>query len=126
MKKQNDLEEKISSIVNEEERMPVLLELLEKERRNYADLGIKFAEELLSIAEKNREVFYQASALFYIGVAFEQKGNYPNAINQIREAKIFYNEAGKITEVILCHNLLAKIYSNLGDYTRALDLSLIH
>jgi serine phosphatase RsbU (regulator of sigma subunit)/Flp pilus assembly protein TadD len=117
-----ELEEELSSITDENKRMPILCRLMEMARKSDLTRCHAIAKELLTLAKKNDHQLYGAFAMKFLGVFADQEGNYPSAIRLFVEAKNRFTKENEIEEIIFCNNQLGKVYSNLGDYSKAVDL----
>jgi serine phosphatase RsbU (regulator of sigma subunit) len=122
MLSETDFSEKLKAVNTADRRVEAIQELFsetdhlsEAEWKNYTDKLSTCAVETL-----NKNVLPD----FYLilGTTFEKKGNYSIALKNIYAAYQSYLDQNKINEAVVSINRQAKIYANLGDYSRALDL----
>ena len=97
------------------------LSVLSNLKGNNVD-AIKWANEALEAFEtdENRELEI-ADVLNQIGIIYDQKGLYPEAINSYLKAKEYAKMANSIESEILIENNIGALYDNMNDTETAKD-----
>lgn len=88
------------------------------------DTSIAFSELEIKSAEKSMSKKYQASALYTIGQAFENKSNHEKALENFSNAARLYDRIGNKQMLSDCYFSIGSIYHNRSDYFKAMDFYL--
>lgn len=86
------------------------------------DDAMRCLEEIINIAEKNKNQFSQSVALSNIGAIYQLQGNYQEALKRFEEALIIFKQLKYLEEEAGCLNNIGGIYSEQGDFPKALKL----
>ena len=95
---------------------------IERRAESTADEYKQIAGILLDSAERFREKERKARLLRLLGSDAVKEAEYALAIRYGDEAKLLYQDLEDHQMVINCNNQLGRVYANLGDYSRAIDM----
>jgi len=91
---------------------------------NSPDTAIILAEQELKFAQTTKQKIYEGKALNIIGVSFNNKGNYPKALESYLKALKLFEEIGNKKWIGNCYINIGDIYTNQQDYSKALEYCL--
>lgn len=86
------------------------------------DTGLKYADELITLAQKKEDIFYQGKGFFCKGINYGSSGNYAAALEAYKTARSFFDKAKVEKYAANVNNSMAVVYQNLSDYPRALEI----
>ncbi|HWY33408.1 MAG TPA: tetratricopeptide repeat protein, partial [Nitrosopumilaceae archaeon] len=85
------------------------------------DTAILIAEQGLQLARITKQKKYEGRVFASIGVLYQNKGNYPKALeNQLKSLKIM-KEIGNGNGIARCHNNIGNVYLYQSNYPGALE-----
>ena len=90
-------------------------------RSNKPDTAIILAEQELKLAQTSKQTKYEAKALNTMGVAFMNKGNYPQAINCYLKALKINEDIKDKQGIGLCYVNIGLIYYYQSNFKNALE-----
>jgi len=96
-----------------------LLRNLSFNETNDQDLALQYAEELISLAERDNELAYQSHGYFQKGNAKRLQGNLQDAINAYFKSAEFAQQSGKPLFEGGAYSAVADIYSISDDHQNA-------
>jgi tetratricopeptide (TPR) repeat protein len=85
------------------------------------DISIMFWEEALDLAKRKRNKQWLGDVYHQIGYMLHRKGEFPEALDELKNALIFYEQNGNITCIAEVYNDMGLIYKSWGKYEQALE-----
>ena len=102
-------------------RLTAIDELAWITRYNNPDSAIAYATLELDFAREKNHKFWQAKACNTLGVAWYIKSIYPRAVEWHQQSLAIMKEVGEISGMATSYNNLGNIYSDQGDFVKALQ-----
>lgn len=99
-------------------KLELLIDLSFNEMNDF-DLRLQYAEELIHLAENNKDLAYQSQGYFQKGTGKRYKGNLQEAINAYFKSAKLAKESGKIRFEGSAYSAIADIYSISDDHQNA-------
>ena len=85
------------------------------------DISITFWEEALDLAKRKRNKQWLGDVYHQIGYMLHRKGEFPEALQELKNALIFYEQNGNLTCIAEVYNDMGLIYKSWGKYEQALE-----
>ncbi|HEU4717317.1 MAG TPA: tetratricopeptide repeat protein [Bacteroidia bacterium] len=116
------IEKMLAGGVSGRERVDLLNKVAVEYRFSEPQRFCDYATEACTAAEEIGYTEGLARAERHLGYFYEQQADYPKTLSYCSKALEHYKSVpGLSTEIIATNNLVAKVYANLGDFTKGLE-----